>query len=440
MESFELPEAFCARMRTQVQDFDRFVAAYQESAVRGLRVNRRFIADEALLARLGVEADAIPYQEGGYYYTGHLGAHPLHSAGAFYLQEPSAMLTANAIDWAGDECVLDLCAAPGGKSTAIAAALTRGGVLVANEIDLSRAKILLGNIERMGIANAVVTSLPPAAVARRWGARFDVVVVDAPCSGEGMFRKNPAAIAEWSEANVAMCAARQKEVLDAAAQCVKEGGRLVYSTCTFAPQENEENVRYLLASGAFVLEATTLRVQQATVAGTLAECRRMYPHLARGEGHFVAVLRRVLPANVPPKTAPLRALSATEKSIVRAFWQDVTPHPEGEVWAMVGKSVCSMPQVAVPFADGALAAGVRVGEIVKGRLEPHHMLFKTVPMYRTLDWEAEDTRVAAYLHGESVAVDAPAGYGAVRVAGCPLGGYKAVDGVAKNRYPKGLRQ
>lgn len=424
-------------------DYAAFLASYDLPAQKGLRVNRRYLEDERLWALLDVPHRAIPYQWGGYYYQGHLGASPLHQAGAYYLQDPSAMLTANAADMPDGALVLDLCAAPGGKSTQLAMA-NRGGIVVSNEIDLGRAKTLLGNVERMGLDNAVVTSLPPAAVEEAFGAIFDVVVVDAPCSGEGMFRKNPAAVDEWSEDNVAMCAARQRDILSHAAGCVKEGGLLVYSTCTFSHDENEGSVRYLLERGDFALVPPTPRVYAATVAGDMPEARRFYPHLGMGEGHFVAVLRRTTPTDVPPKGVPKRPLTGAEKRCVEDFCRETLGKvPQGEL-CYVNKSVCLVgPDMPLP-RYGALSAGVKMGELQTGRkglrLEPHHMFFKCMPLANRLDLALDDPRVAQYLHGEGIAADVPSGWGVLCVEGCPLGGYKAVDGILKNHYPKGLRQ
>lgn len=425
-------------------EYPAFLAALDAPAEKGLRVNLRFIDKERLLPLLAQDVTPIPYQEGGYYYRGHLGAHPLHQAGAFYLQDPSAMLTANAVDIQPGSMVLDMCAAPGGKSTQLAAMVGEAGLLVSNEIDLGRAKTLMGNIERMGAARTVVCNLPPEEVAALWGARFDVVVVDAPCSGEGMFRKNPAAVAEWSPDNVLMCAKRQRRILDSAMRCVRQGGLLVYSTCTFAPEEDEESVRYLLESGHFEPVAPTQRVLAATTcAADTPYCRRFYPHLGRGEGHFVAVLRRKSPHDVPPKMAPPRGLPQADAVCVRGFLGSVLADiPQGDL-VYIGNAVCLVPQGTSLPRYGVLSAGVKLGEVARGkgglRFTPHHMLFKCLPTVGRLNLACDDPRVTAYLHGDSVQAEVPNGWGTVCVEGCPLGGYKSVDGTIKNHYPKGLR-
>ena len=424
-------------------EYAAFLATYDVPPVKGLRVNRGYIEDSRLWALLGLPHAPIPYQAGGYYYEGEAGKHPLHHAGAYYLQDPSAMLTANAVDLPRGARVLDLCAAPGGKSTALAAMIGEEGLLVANEIDLGRAKVLMGNVERLGLRNVMVTSLPPDRVAATFGAIFDVVVVDAPCSGEGMFRKNPPAVEEWSMDNVAMCAMRQRDILSCAARCVKEGGRLVYSTCTFAPEENEGSVDYLLSCGDFVGETPTDRVMAATVGEGADFCRRFYPHLGQGEGHFVALARRVTPTDVPPKIEPLRLLKSADERACRDFFAETLSAVPAGVLCYVGGQICLVPEDIPLPTRGVLSAGVKVGEAIARRngvrVEPHHMFFKCMPLSGRLDLALGDSRLAAYLHGESIDADLSDGYGVVCAEGCPVGGYKAVDGVLKNRYPKGLR-
>ena len=421
--------------------YDAFLASYDQPPTKGLRLNTRY-SNAVPPAMAGLEA--IPYQEGGYYCEDGWGGHVLHAAGAYYLQDPSAMIVANSIDLEGDECVLDLCAAPGGKSTQLAAMLPHG-TLLSNEIDLGRAKVLLGNIERMGCDNVIVTCLSPEAVARRWAGCFDVVVVDAPCSGEGMFRKNPLAVEEWSPDNVSLCAARQRSILDCAVRCLRPGGKLVYSTCTFSPVENEDNVRYLMASYPLYCVPTTPRVAAVTCEGSVPHTRRFYPHLGRGEGHFVAVLAL---AGTGDATAPLRApyyakdtLASTQAKAVRAFLADLGVDAEG---VLLGDEPCMLYRGALPVPSGVLCAGVKVGTLQKGRVQPHHMVWRCLPVANRLQLRWDDPRVAAYWHGESIAL-APTdnavaeGWGALYVDGYPMGGFKNVGGLLKNHYPKGLR-
>ena len=245
-----LPPAFVSRMRAQLgEEADAYFAAMEMPCLRGLRLNpQKPVSGAALEAVGGVEEPVPWYSALGRYLRNDspAGTDPLHEAGAYYLQEPSAMAPVSVLSPRPGECVLDLCAAPGGKSTQIAAALAGEGLLVSNEPVPSRAKILSRNIERMGVPNALVVSAQPEALAARWGVLFDAVLVDAPCSGEGMFRRHPETRAEWNPASPAACAERQRRILGCAAAMLRPGGRLVYSTCTLSPEENEETVRWFL--------------------------------------------------------------------------------------------------------------------------------------------------------------------------------------------------
>ena len=282
-----------------VAEFDAFAASYDRPRNVGLRRNPQKGAQLAL-PEFGLTP--VPWCADGFYYdaAARPGLSPLHEAGCYYLQEPSAMAPAELLDVQPGMHVLDLCAAPGGKSTQLAAKLAGCGLLVCNEIHPKRAQILAQNIERMGIANALVLNEHPKNLSPRFDGYFDRVLVDAPCSGEGMFRKEEAAVADWSEETVAMCAARQIEILRTAASLLRPGGRLVYSTCTFAPQENEGTI------SAFLQEHPDFSVIPigspyfspgrpdwiADPAAGLEGTARLWPHHLRGEGHFAAVLQK----------------------------------------------------------------------------------------------------------------------------------------------------
>lgn len=244
-----LPEEFLRKMRSLLgEEAEDFFAGYEKPRRYGLRINplKKGIADGMPEIIGGLKR--IPWTAEGYYYSEELrpGKHPLHEAGLYYIQEPSAMAVVEALAPKPGERILDLCAAPGGKSTQAAGRMGQQGLLLCNEIHPARAKILSQNIERMGIANAVVTNMDPEALAPAFRGFFDGVIVDAPCSGEGMFRKDAGAVLEWSPENVARCAARQDRILDCAAETVRPGGRIVYSTCTFSPEEDEQTVARFL--------------------------------------------------------------------------------------------------------------------------------------------------------------------------------------------------
>lgn len=452
-------------------EYDAFEAALETAPVRGLRVNplkgdadavRRALAEE-----LGTLTE-IPFAEGGYTFAAErIGSSPLHHAGAIYIQEPAAMAPVAAVEIEPHWWVADLCASPGGKSTQIAARLSEEGLLLSNEYTRSRVPTLCGNLERMGVRRAVVTSMDVPTLSELYEGCFDLVVVDAPCSGEGMFRKNPDAVGEWSEASPAFCAERQYGILRAAAGMVKSGGLLVYSTCTFAPEENEWQVARFLAENAdFSLTAPAEAVASVSapgIAGGFAEadgfmpapftlteeqaklCRRFYPHVFDGEGQFLAVLRREEGGEEPtlPKDAS-SPLSKEERTAAEAFLKEaLTPDAAKELLPKLRSRngmVFVHPGLPVP-GKGVYAAGVNVGSVTKGRLVPHHQFFSAYgELFRNrIDLMSDDKRLAAYLHGETVPADF-SGWGVVRVCGASVGGVKAGGGVAKNHYPKGLRK
>ncbi len=291
----ELPAAFTARMRESLgAEAEAFFASYETPRAYGLRYNPLKTEQEHFVRLMPFELEPVPWaREGCYYKEGERpGRHPFHEMGLYYIQEPSAMCVAHLADPRPGERVLDLCAAPGGKATQLAGRLAGEGLLVCNEPVPGRAKILSQNIERMGIRNAVVLNHTPQELERRFPAFFDKIVVDAPCSGEGMFHKEQAALTEWSSENVMRCAARQREILASAAAMLCPGGVLVYSTCTFAPEENEEIVAWFLEEfpefRPSLIDTAALGLSGGVLPGTV----RIYPHRQRGEGHFAAKLQK----------------------------------------------------------------------------------------------------------------------------------------------------
>ena len=450
-----IPSKFLARMRLMLDEaeYAAFCAALEENAVRALRVNTVKTDAKTLLPLLPFAVSPLPFCKNAYYATeDKVGALPCHHAGMIYMQDPGAISTVAAVELHEGLRVLDLCAAPGGKSTQLAAAIGARGVLVANEYVPARCRILQGNVERMGATNTVVTNLSAEAIADFYGAYFDLVVVDAPCSGEGMLRKYEVASEEWSEENVQLCAARQREILAAAARCVAPGGRLLYSTCTFSPEENEQNVAHFLDTHPdFSLLPVSPDVVAVTANGIdvngrdLSHCRRFYPHLSPGEGQFLALMVRRGEADTqkPPKSAAV-ALSRAENDTVSAlFTEALTKLPQGKL-CRIRDSIFLAPDIPLP-PSGVFAAGVCIGTLQKSRVEPHHQFYSALGALfcRQLHLNAGDARVGKYLRGEEI--DCPElaneknGYTAVFFEGAPLGGGKCVGGRLKNHYPKGLR-
>ncbi len=441
-----IPEKFKERMRSLLGDeYDEFIHALEnDSAVRSLRVNGLKCSVEKFEELCGFSFESLEAVEGAYIFNEEkIGGDPLHHAGAYYVQDPSAMLpvvAAREFIWPGMN-VLDMCAAPGGKTSQLAVLLHGEGMLVSNEKVTSRARILQGNVERMGIRNAVVINCNPDAVAKNYRKCFDFVLCDAPCSGEGMFRKYDNAGDEWSEENVQLCAARQKEILHYAAKCVAGGGYLMYSTCTFSVEENEEVVKDFLASHEN-FEAVELpqSICDITACGIdFTKARRFYPHKFRGEGQFLCLMKKISgDKREVDFEGNLKKMKKEDKKVCENFLRDCLGYvPDG--LAMLRENAVIADGIDAPH--GSFSCGVTLGEVTKGRLVPHHHFFSAFgnEMVRRVDLEPGDPRLFAYLKGEGFNAEIKNGWCAVTVGGIPVGGGKAVDGYVKNHYPKGLR-
>lgn len=433
------------------EEFEAFQACYLQPPARGLRVNTLKITPEAFQRIVPFPTDPVPFcPEGLKTLADGLGAHAYHQAGLYYIQEPSAMSAVPELDVHPGQTVLDLCAAPGGKSTQIAAALCGEGLLVSNEFVRARAAAILSNFERLGVRNAAVTSMRPDRLAAAVGPIFDRVLCDAPCSGEGMFRKEQAAVDAWSEATVNMCARRQNEILDSAAALVKPGGVLVYSTCTFSPEEDEQTVdRFLKKHPEFSLVPCRPGGRTSTerfAAGTAlnpAYLRRVFP-MDGGEGHFVAKLRKRDEGDSP--CAVLQTGGKLTAEAVRGtdeLFDSVFKMPPKGTLRQYGDRIYLEVQALPEGLPGVLRSGVPVGSMRNGRLIPEHglfMAFKKGDFAVSCDLPLSDERLARYLCGEEIAFDGRGkGYLPVLAGGFPVGFGKLSCGVIKNHYPKGLR-
>ena len=455
-----LPEKFLARMERLLGDaYNLFLEATAQKAVRAMRVNsiKRMSAEK--LSLYFDKLDWLSYaKDGAIFDMEHIGRHPLHHAGAFYVQDPGAMATVHAAPVRKGWRVADFCAAPGGKSSQLASYIGDEGVLVSNEIDGARCKVLTGNFERLGVSNSIVTNTDSATLAKWYPSYFDLVLVDAPCSGEGMFRKYDYAGDEWSEENVLGCAARQKEILSNAAKTVRPDGFLLYSTCTFSVEENEMTVDAFLThhpefSVCSVNEALVL-VTQAGVSfdgcehlSDIPKMRRFYPHVSKGEGQFICLMKRKGETENEEKGIPDFSVfpKREEAACASTFLRDTLEDADGLLarYALIKhKNYLVLKRKDIPLPpEHVYMAGVTLGEVVKGRLEPHHQFFSVFGHLckRRMELDAQGTEVLRYLRGETLPCNLPNGYGAVTVCGCPLGGIKVTQGVAKNHYPKGLR-
>jgi 16S rRNA C967 or C1407 C5-methylase (RsmB/RsmF family)/NOL1/NOP2/fmu family ribosome biogenesis protein len=428
-----LPEAFLERIKTQLGDE---YAQFMQSLERPRAVALRFNPLKGEVPELPFVGDPVPWENMGYYYDPEArpGLHPYHEAGVYYLQEASAMSAVALLDPQPGERICDLCAAPGGKSTQIAGRLMGKGFLLCNEINPKRAKILSRNIERMGIANALVTNEHPGKLAEHLEGYFDRVLIDAPCSGEGMFRKEEAAVTDWSPETVEMCARRQAEILDSGARLVRPGGRLVYSTCTFAPAENEQAVADFLERHPD-FEAEDVDAPWFTSAGKGQF--RLWPHRLLGEGHFGAVLRRKGEETVTGEIA------SGEK--IPKLWQDFAKQmditlPEGKAITF-GTSLYWAP-AEMPVLRGlkVLRPGLELGELKKDRFEPAHALALWLSACKCAEnLDSDGKEIDQYLAGNVIS-SGKKGWCLVTVDGYSIGWGKG-DGVQlKNHYPKGLRR
>jgi NOL1/NOP2/sun family putative RNA methylase len=432
------------RMKTVLgEDYDRFLETVDQPAFKAIRVNTLKIQPEELLPLLPFAGEQVPFASTGYYVDAEkLGKHPLHHAGAFYVQEPSAMSAVTALHVEPGDKVLDLCAAPGGKSTQIAADLNGTGLLWANEIVRPRAHILLSNIERMGVKNAVVSNMKPDVLCDKLEGFFDKVLVDAPCSGEGMFRKDKEAIFEWSVEHSLSCAERQKAIIHSAAAAVKPGGVMVYSTCTFSPDENEGVVQHFLEEHPeFELIDTGCRFGTPTLDHAI----RVYPFHG-GEGHFVAKFRKNKGRQYKGKMFSYFEPPKEERIAIEKFVCDILRNPSFRHYHVIDERILNLPDVELlPDLEGMniLRAGVKLGDFKKNRIEPHHNLATSLTPYdfkRRLIMSCEDIAAARYISCEELEIDSWInGWGVATVNGVTLGLGKAVNGHLKNKYPKGLR-
>lgn len=434
------------------QLYRELFSAGDTAPARGVTVNTSVMEAESFAVRAPFTVEKSPFCSAGFYLRQDCkpGLDPWHHAGVYYVQEPSASGAAPLLGAQPGERVLDLCAAPGGKSAQLAAAMQGGGLLFCNEYETKRAAVLLSNLERMGTSNAVVLNEAPVRLAAALPGFFDRVLVDAPCSGEGMFRKEEAAMRQHSAALVKQCAALQAEILDAAAVLLRPGGEMVYSTCTFSPEEDEGSIGAflhlhpefeLLPSGAaFGCPGHEACCVNGPIDVSLV--RRVYP-CHGGEGHFMARLQKKESCEAK-YTEPHRKKTPRLPAPYQAFMEALFPALAYENILVEGAKIYLLPGLPLPPLKGlkVLRAGVLAGEMVKDRFQPHHHLFKA---FGTLcvnkeELRRDEARTAAFLRGEEIsAVQAQDGFCAVLTDGVPLGFGKKSGGTVKNHYPKGLR-
>lgn len=447
-----LPNEFTSRMKELLGDgYEEFICSFDESPVRSFRINTKKISESDFEKINPFGGEKISYAEGAYYFNyDGIGNHPYHHAGMVYIQDPAAMSPVASVNIEPDWKILDLCAAPGGKSTQAAAGLD-GGLLVSNEIVPSRCKILTGNIERLGIKNAVTTCADVKRLSGLFGEEFDLVIVDAPCSGEGMFRKDETAINEWSLQNVKLCAERQDEILSYAKDFVNEGGYLLYSTCTYSPEENEMCIdRFLYENKNFELIEVNESVKKATADGiffdgckteNISFCRRFYPHISKGEGQFIALLKKTDTSciSIKRENALEKIPKADEKIVFDFLDSTLIDYDKKCVRKYKENIVYFEPDFIVPKGI-AFSCGVTIGSVQKNYIQPHHQFFMAMGKQFRRQIELTCDEAESYLRGNTIPCECENGWATVLVNGCTLGGVKVVNSTAKNHYPKGLRK
>ena len=428
-----LPQEFLDRMKTQLgEDYEAFL----QSLDRPRAVALRFNPLKGDVPELPFVGERVPWEPCGYYYDPDTrpGLHVFHEAGVYYLQEASAMAPVTLLDPQPGERICDLCAAPGGKTTQIAGRMAGEGFLLCNEINSKRAKILSRNIERMAVANALVTNEHPQTLADRLPGFFDRVLIDAPCSGEGMFRKEEAAVTDWSVETVQMCARRQAEILHSGAQLVRPGGRLVYSTCTFAPEEDEQAIAAFLQTHP---DFTPETVEAPWFTPGENASFRLWPHKLLGEGHFAAVLRRN-GVEEAPEVAAVSAKLPKEWLTFAKQMQIVLPAGKP---VLFGQSLFWAPEQMPDISRlKVLRPGLELGVVKKDRFEPAHALALWLHSCSSVqNYPPESQEIANYLHGDVVPSPC-SGWCLVTAGGYAIGWGKGDGKVLKNHYPKGLRR
>lgn len=449
------PIEFINQMNELLKDeSEAFFNSFNDNSQKAIHLNPLRISmkdfSEISANVYGPNLERLSYYSYGYYDNNpdSFGNNPLSHAGAIYSQDPAAMMPVSSLAPYIKEGmkILDLCSAPGGKCSQLASMLGDNGFIVANEINPSRNKILQSNIERMAYKNIVVTKLTPEELANEYQEYFDIVVVDAPCSGEGMFRKYPESIQEWSLDNVNICANRQKNILDSAIKCLSAGGYLLYSTCTYNTKEDEDIVKYLINNYSFEAIMPSDNIIQLTQGSIYKEARKFYPHKAKGEGQFFCLMKKDGERlhNTITDLGKLKKLSGKEESEIKSLIKDIIDISSLNIYKFNDQFIV-VPNcetgIKLP-SKGICSAFVKFGIIEKKRFIPDHQLFHVYGhlFFNQYNIDSSNEDIYKYLHGEEIlGPDNLKGYGSLLFCGIPIGGFKSSNGHLKNHYPKGLR-
>lgn len=447
-----LPQQYIQNMKQLLKsDFDSYISSLNSEPVHGIRLNTTKCEDKEILTKLGV-TERVPFCSNGYILpNSKIGKHPYHISGLVYVQEPSSMLAVCASGLAEERdknlSVLDLCASPGGKSGQIAEMLNGQGVLVSNEIEPKRARVLQGNIERMGYSNVIVTSTSPDKLAQSLVHQFDYVFVDAPCGGEGMFRKDPDTISQWKAERLESNAKRQKDILIEANKMLKPNGKLIYSTCTFSPIEDENVVEWFVNEFGYSLILPHQSILDNTAYIHKPECRRFYPFLAKGEGQFVCVMQKPNEEMQISRQIKITKIGSTEQKLINEFVSNTFNLNFAPNYAKLGNNyyiINQKLQNMLGFMQKLpiISAGITIGSIEKGRFIPHNNL-TALGQYakQKIKFSVDDPLLYNFLHGEQLdnVYGLKSGYAFICIGNYPIGLVRVSGNALKNCFPKGLR-
>lgn len=447
-----LPQQYVDNMKSLLGgDFDKYLQALSGEPVHGIRLNTTKCVNEQILDEFGTR-ERVPFCANGYIIdNAKIGKHPYHIAGLVYVQEPSSMLAVCASGLADETdknlSVLDLCASPGGKSGQIAEILNGDGVLVSNEIEPKRARILQGNIERMGYRNVIVTCANPDRLSVNLTEQFDYIFVDAPCGGEGMFRKDPDTISQWKAERLESNAKRQRDILTEAHKMLKPNGKLIYSTCTFSPIEDENVVEWFAKTFGYSLQMPNEQILKNTSCLNIKAGRRFYPYISKGEGQFVCVMKKPDGATQSCRKQKLPKLANGELKIINEFIFDTFEPDFAQNYIKIGENYCIINPKLQNMLENMqkvpiISAGIVAGTIEKARFIPHNNLTALAEQAKQkINFSLADKELYSFLHGEQLdnIYNLKNGYTFVCVNNFAVGMVRVSGNALKNCFPKGLR-
>lgn len=452
----KLPQEFLDRMKTLFgeDEYEEFIESFKKPRFYGLRVNTLKVDKKQFEKISPFQLEPVPWTTDGFYYREgeSPGRHPYYHAGLYYIQEPSAMLPGQIINAQPGEKILDLCAAPGGKTVQIAAGMKGQGILIANDISADRVKALVKNIELCGVRNAIVTNETPEKLAGKFAGYFDKILVDAPCSGEGMFRKDEEAARSWGRFKCEKCSQMQWDILEHVDRMLKPGGYIVYSTCTFAPEEDElmisrfleDNKNYELIDIPKVGGVDSGRPQWGNGDENLRKTARLWPHKLNGEGHFVALIKKQGEMkNLYFGNNNARNIEKTLEPFYKFVNENLNIQIEGN-FNIKGDNLYWLPE-SCPDLGGLKVAkfGWYLGEFIKDKFEPSHSMvisLKKEDLKNVTEFASNSREIISYLKGETVMQEGERGFTAIIVDGFTVGWAKQTGDMLKNMYPKGWRK